>query len=384
MIPVRYNIGSLWNRKVGTLMTILGIGLTVSIFVAMMALVYGLDATFVETGHDYDLVVVRQGGLNEVNSFFNRSLFQTVRFLPGVARGSNGVPLACGEIVVVIAVTRKTGDSSNVLVRGTSELGISMRPEAKLVRGRWLQPGLREIVVSTSLANRFQDMNVGDSLAFGRSPWTVVGVFDAGGTAYDSEIWANYNEIAQEWERHIYSSILVRAENEAAATDIIRRIADDERIKLQAIPQKKYYADQTSTSVGVKALGYFIAVVMGIGAGFAAMNMMYGAVMSRAGEVATLRALGFQRRSILASFLLESLIVSALGGVVGCLLALPVNGISTGTANFQSFSEVLFNFRITPQILAEGILFALVVGVLGGYLPARRASKVKLADVMKE
>lgn len=384
MIPVRYNIGSLWSRKIGTLMTILGIGLTVSIFVAMMALVNGLDATFVETGHDSDLVVVRQGGLNEVNSFFNRNLFQTVRFLPGVAKGTDGAPLACGEIVVVIAVTRKTGDSSNVLVRGTSELGILMRPEAKLVRGRWLKPGLREIVVSKSLANRFQDMNVTDSLAFGRSPWQVVGVFDAGGTAYDSEIWADYNQVAQEWERSIYSSILVRAENEAAVADIIRRIADDERIKLQAIPQKKYYADQTSTSVGVKALGYFIAVVMGIGAGFAAMNMMYGAVMSRAGEVATLRALGFRRRSILASFLLESLIVSALGGVIGCLLALPINGISTGTANFQSFSEVLFNFRITPQVLAEGIFFAVVVGVLGGYLPARRASRLKLADVMKE
>jgi len=383
-IPLRYNIGSLLARWPGTLMTAGGIGLTVAIVVTMMALVGGLESTFIETGRDNQLIVIRQGSLNEVNSYFNRDLFQMIRFLPGVAKDDRGEALASGEIIVVINHARMGGESSNVLVRGLSDMGFVLHPEAKIVAGRRLNPGLREIMVSRSLSQRFQSMALGDSIRFARSEWKVVGIFDTGGTAYDSEVWADYNEIAQDWDRPIYSSILLRADSPAAADQIRRRVADDQRINLQAISQRQYFAEQTSSSMGIRTLGFFIAVVMGIGACFAAMNMMYGAVMSRATEIAALRAIGFRRRSILASFLVESLIVGAAGGIIGCIVALPMHGVSTGTANFQAFSEILFNFRITPAIVLRGLLFALTVGVLGGYLPARRAARTRLIDVMRE
>jgi putative ABC transport system permease protein len=383
-IPLRYNIGSLWARRTGTAMTVFGIGLTVSIFITMTALVTGLESTFVTTGHDDNLIVIRQGSLNETNSYFGRDLLQVVRLLSGVARDAKQEPLAFGEIIVNINHTRIGGESSNIIVRGTSEAALALRPEARIVEGRMFRSGFREIVPSRSLSTRFEKLTTGSTIHFGRSDWQVVGLFDAGGTAYDSEIWADYNEVAQDWDRPIYSSILLRAESAQAAEQIQARVTEDRRINLQAIPQKKYFADQASTAVGVKMLGDFIALIMGIGACFAAMNMMYGSVMARSREVATLRAIGFRRRNILASFLVESLIVGLLGGVAGCILALPVHGLSAGTANFQTFSEVLFHFRLTPGVFLRGLIFAAAVGILGGYLPARRAARIKLVQLLRD
>ncbi|MEW5977735.1 MAG: ABC transporter permease [Acidobacteriota bacterium] len=383
-IPLKYNIGSLWVRRVGTFMTALGIGLTVAIVVTMMALVHGLDRTFVDTGHENQLIVIREGSLNEVNSYFNRDLFQTVKLLPGIAADDGGEPMAAGEIIVVINHPRITGESSNVVVRGTSEMGLKLRPEAELVQGRWFRRGLREIVVSESLSNRFQNMRMGETLHMSRSDWKVVGVFNAGGTAYDSEILADYEDVAQDWDRPIYASVLLRASGGGAFEQIKQRISDDRRIHLQAVAQKEYFREQTVSSIGIKGLGLFIALVMGVGSCFAAMNMMYGMVMSRTREVGTLRALGFSRWSILSSFMLESILLSLLGGILGCLLALPLHGLSTGTANFASFSEVLFNFQITPAILMQGMIFAGVVGFLGGGLPALRAARTTLIDALRQ
>jgi putative ABC transport system permease protein len=365
-------------------MTVFGIGLTVSIFVIMTALVAGLEATFVDTGHEDQLIVIRQGSLNETNSYFGRDLFQVVRFLPGIARGPNQDPLAIGEIVVNVNHTRIGGENSNIIFRGTSEDSLTLRPEAKIVAGRMFRSGLREVVASQALSRRFQNLTPGSTVHFGRSDWAVVGLFDTEGTAYDSEVWGDYNAVAQDWDRPIYSSILLRVQNASASEQIRKRIADDRRINLQAIPQKKYFADQASTSLGIRLLGNFIAIVMGIGACFAAMNMMYGSVMSRSREVATLRAIGFRKRSILASFLFESMLVGFLGGILGCLLALPMHGISGATANFETFSEVFFYFRLTPRILLGGLMFAVAVGILGGYLPARRAARTKLIELLRE
>lgn len=365
-------------------MTVFGIGLTVSIFITMTALVAGLESTFVETGHDDQLIVIRQGSLNETNSYFGRDLFQVVRFLPGIAQGTGQGPLAIGEIVVNVNHTRMGGESSNIILRGTSEQVLTLRPEAKIVEGRMFRSGLREVVASRSLSRRFQNLTPGATVRFGRSDWAVVGLFDTGGTAYDSEVWADYGAVAQDWDRPIYSSILLRVESQSAAELIRKRIADDQRINLQAIPQKQYFADQASTAVGIKMLGNFIAVIMGVGACFAAMNMMYGSVMSRSREIATLRAIGFRRRNILASFLLESMLLGLLGGLLGCLLALPMHGISAATANFETFSEVLFHFKLTPEILLRGLVFSLVVGITGGYLPARRAARVRLIELLRD
>ncbi|MBP1595464.1 MAG: hypothetical protein H6Q05_841 [Acidobacteria bacterium] len=383
-IPLRYNLGSLLARRTGTAMTVVGIGLTVAIFVIMTALVWGLESTFVETGHDNQLIVIRQGSLNETNSYFGRDLFQVVRFLPGVSRGENREPLAFGEIVVNVNHTRIDGENSNFILRGTVEPALALRPEVRLVEGRMFRGGLRELVASRAMSARFPDLALGSTVHLGRSDWNVVGIFESGGSAYDSEAWGDYGAVAQDWDRPVYSSIILRAESDAAAAQIRTRIADDQRINLQAIPQKQYFSDLASASTGIKLLGNFIAVIMGIGACFAAMNMMYGSVMSRTREIATLRAIGFRGRSILASFLLESMIVGCLGGILGCLLALPMHGISAATANFETFSEVLFHFKITPGILLRGILFAVTVGILGGYLPARRAARLRLIDLLRE
>jgi putative ABC transport system permease protein len=382
-IPIKYNIGSLWVRRVGTLMTALGIGLTVAIYITMQALVSGLDATFVETGHPNHLIVIREGSLNEVNSYFNRDLLGTIKLLPGIRQDEGGEPRAAGELLVVINHPRVTGESSNLVVRGTSEMGLRLRPEMRLVAGQWFARGLREVVVSQSISRRFQNMRLGDTLHMSRSDWKVVGVFDAGGTAYDSEVFTDVEDVAQDWDRPIYTSMLLEALDAPAAKELTRRVADDRRIHLQAIAQKEYFKSQAVSSVGIKALGGFIAVVMGVGSCFAAMNMMYATVLSRTKEVGTLRALGFSRWSILSSFMLEATLLALLGGLVGCILALPLHGISTGTANFATFSEVLFNFRITPRILLHGMLFATFVGVLGGVLPARRASQVTLMEALR-
>jgi putative ABC transport system permease protein len=358
-IPIRYNLRSLWVRKVGTMMTAVGIGLTVAVLVVLMALVSGLDSTFVDTGHEDHLVILRKGSQNEINSYFGRDLYQQIRFLEGVARDAENEPWAVGEIVVVINYERLAGDSSNVMFRGTGDRGFEMRPEIEMLEGRKFKKGVREVVVSSSLSNRFKDMKIGDTLSIANSEWKVVGIFDAGGTAYNSEIWG-------------------------AAEALTTRIDEDRRIQLQAISQVDYYNQQTLSSVGVKALGVFIAVVMGIGSCFAAANMMYGTVLARFKEVGTLRAIGFKRRSILASFLMESIVLAILGGILGCIIALPVHGISTGTTNLASFSEVLFNFRITPAILLWAVLFASLVGIIGGFLPALRAARLRLVDVLRD
>jgi putative ABC transport system permease protein len=383
-IPLRYNLGSLWARRTGTVMTVVGIGFTVVIFITMAALANGLESTFVETGQANQWIVIRQGSLNETNSYFGRDLFQVVRFLPGVARGPDEEPIAVGEIVVNVNHTRLDGEASNLILRGTSEKALTLHPEMVLVEGRMFRSGLREVVAGRSLSLRFQNLTVGSTVHFGRSDWTVVGLFDAGGSAYDSEVWADYGAVSLDWDRPIYSCILLRVENDAAGEEIRRRIADDRRINLQAIPQKKYFADQSSTSIGVKLLGNFIAVMMGIGACFAAMNMMYGSVMSRSREIATLRAIGFRRRNILTSFLFESVLLGLMGGILGSVLALPVHGISAATANFETFSEVLFHFKLTPGILLQGMIFAVAVGVVGGYLPARHAARVKLIEILRD
>jgi putative ABC transport system permease protein len=383
-IPLKYNLRSLLVRWVGTLMTAIGIGLTVAIFIIMMALVNGLDSTLVQTGHDNHFVVIRSGSQNEVNSYFDRSLFDTVRLLDGIAHDESGQPLAAGEIAVIINHPRLTGEPSNVMVRGTSDTGFAIRPEVRITSGRKFRRGLRELIVSESLSRRFRDLQLGKTIRIARSDWKVVGVFSAGGTAYDSEAWADYEDVAQEWDRPIYSAIVVKAQNETAAAQLKTRIADDRRIQLQAIEQKSYFAEQALSSIGLKALGYFIALIMGIGSCFAAMNMMYAAVMGRMKEVGTLRALGFPRRSILGSFLVESLILALAGGLLGCLMALPLHGMSTGTLNFMTFSEILFNFRITPDVLLKGLLFSAVVGLAGGILPARRAARIRLVEVLRD
>ena len=376
MIPIRYNLRSIVVRKVGTAMTVLGVALTVAVFVSILAMVQGLQNTLVETGDPLNLVVIRKGSLSEVNSFFNRDI-------RGIIETIDGVDRVAGEIIVLINSPRTTGETTNIMVRGISESSLELRPQVKIAEGRMLRPGLRELVVSRSIANRFSNTQLGESLKIGRTTWKVVGIFDAGQTAYASEAWADYNEIAQEWERPIYSSLLVRARDDSAIPSIKHRIEEDRRVKLDVFGEKEYFAEQTSAAQPIQYLGYLVGAIMAIGSCFAVMNTMYAATTYRTREIATLRVLGFKRHNILLSFFLESIVLSLLGGVLGCLLALPINGISTGTANFNNFAEVVFEFQITPTLMAEGMAFAVIMGSIGGLLPARLAASIPIVRALR-
>jgi len=377
MIPFKYNLRSLIVRRVGTVMTVFGVALTVSVFISILAMVQGIQGVFVDTGEPLNLLVIRQGSQSETNSFFAREI-------KGIVETMDGVSTVSGEAIVLLNQERSSGGSTNVVLRGISDKSLELRPKIKLVEGRMFRPGLREVVVAKTISGRFKNTRLGDKVKIGKTTWDIVGLIDAAHTAYDSEIWADYNEVAGEFERPIYSSLLIRVADASSIQTLKDRIANDPRIKLDVFREQEYFANQTSTATPIKVMGYVVAIIMAIGSCFAIMNTMYAATAYRSREIATLRVLGYKRRNILVSFMLESLVLSVLGGIVGVMLALPVNGISTGTMNFQSFSEIVFQFRITPQLMAEGILFAAVMGVIGGLLPARSAAKALIVRALRE
>jgi putative ABC transport system permease protein len=376
MIPVRYNLRSLIIRRVGTIMTVLGVALTVAVFVSILAMGTGLQSIYMDTGDPLNLILIRQGSQVETNSFFNRNLKLIVE-------ATEGVTAVAGEVVVLVNHPRLAGGSANVVVRGISDKSMELRPRVKLVEGRMFRRGLREIIVSRPIAQRFKDTRLGDTIKMGRGMWNVVGIVDASHTAYDSEIWGDYNEISAVFERYVYNSLLVRCADEASLPVVRDRIAKDRRIQLDVFTQKEYFESQTGTGSAVKFLGYIIAAIMAVGSCFAVMNTMYAATAYRTREIATLRVLGFNRRNILISFMIESLVLALLGGIVGCVLSLPMNGIATGMGNMATFSEVTFNFRVTPGLMLNGMIFAAVMGVLGGYLPARLAARIAIVRALR-
>src|SRR6185295_8137467 len=234
MIPIRYNLRSLIVRRVGTLMTVLGVALTVAVFVSVLAMVNGLESTFVDSGEPLNLILIRQSSQAETNSFFDRDIKPTVET-------TEGVSAVAGEIIVLINHPRVTGESANVIVRGISDKSFELRPRIKIVEGRMLRPGLREVLVSRSVSNRFKDARIGNKIKIGKSGWDVVGIFDASRTAYDSEVWGDYNEVSGEFERPIYSSLLVRCADAAALKTVREKLANDRRIKLDVFGQSEYF-----------------------------------------------------------------------------------------------------------------------------------------------
>jgi putative ABC transport system permease protein len=380
-IPISYNVRNLRLRKGLTLMTALGIALTVATAVFLMSLVAGLDRAFASTGDPHNVVVLRKGSDAELTGGFPLDTLQTLRSLAGVARDAKGEPLASGELVTIIVLPRSDG---NVTVRGTKAIGIALRPNIKLAEGRWFQPGQREVVVSKSIHARFGQSNVGDTMRFGKGSWTVVGVFDSGGSAYDSEIWGDVNQMAADFDRTDgVSSAYLRAEDTGTAAALAKQVSDDQRLKLDGVIETEYYAKQTRSGNTIKVVGYVVGFIMAIGSLFAAMNMMYATVAYRSREIATLRILGFSRPSILVSFVLESMLVSLLGALCGIALMLPFNGLQTGTSNQVTFSEVVFSLRITPAVAMWAIVIGVLVGFLGGLLPAWRAARLEILAALR-
>lgn len=383
-IPLKYNVRNLRARLITTIVTVSSISLTVAVFIALMALANGLQTAFVSTGQPNNLLILRQNAGTETNSTISPQAFQVLKYLPGVVQEPTGEPRASAEAIVLINLPRRnTTERSNVLIRGVAVTSLALHPQVKLLEGRWFTAGSRDIVVSQRMARRFQHTAMGETLRFGKGAWHVVGMFDAGGTAYDSEIWADVNQVKDDYGREVYSSVYVQAADAAQLASLAARIRSDQRLKLDAKSETQYYAEQVGIGKVIQAYAVFIGVVMAIGSVFAAMNAMYGAVVSRFREIGILRVLGFSQRSILLSFTIESLLLALSGGVLGCLLALPINGLSTGTTNFQTFSEVAFAFRVTPGLLLWGMIFAGVIGLGSGLMPALRAAKRPLLDALR-
>ncbi|HMG35094.1 MAG TPA: ABC transporter permease [Blastocatellia bacterium] len=384
-IPLKYNLRNLVVRKVSTLMTVGTVALVVAVFVALMSLANGLNRLLVSTGSPENLLIIRTGSQTEVNSQVTRDAFQLIQTLPGVAHDNQGKPLASAELCVLVNLPRRgTAEPTNVTIRGVSDAGFQLRPQLKLVEGRMFKPGVGEAIVSRKVAERFSGAGIGETIHLGRVDWTVVGLFDAGGTAFDSEIWADSNVVADAFDRSQFSSVLAKAESVSTRDQLANRIEGEQRLKLETKPETKYYEEQTAAAGPMKVLGIFVAIVMGVGACFGGMNTMYAAVAHRTREIGTLRALGFSRGSILLSFVIESIIIALIGGAVGCLLALPVNGISTGTMNFRTFSELTFSFRITADLLVSAIIFSAFLGLLGGLLPSRMAARLPIIKALRE
>jgi len=385
-IPISYNIRNLKLRKGLTIMTALGIALTVTTAIFIMALLAGLQRAFVSSGDPNNVLVLRKGSEAELSGGFDATAFPVLKNLPGIAKDSHGEPMASGEWVVVIVLPRKGGTGEvNVTVRGMMPAGLEMRPTAKLVEGRWFTPGQREVVVSQSIHKRFLNANVGDSMAFGKGPWQVVGVFDAGGSAYDSEIWGDVNQMAADFDRQGgFSSAYLRATDPVAADALKHRVSDDQRLKLEGVLEPDYYAKQTSSGAPIRIIGWIVAIIMAIGSSFAAMNTMYAAVAYRSREIATLRVIGFSRPSILTSFVFESLLLSLLGALVGILLMLPLNGMTTGTSNNLTFSEIVFSLRMTVPVVVTAVGFALIMGLFGGIAPAWHAARRDIIAALRD
>src|SRR5580658_136749 len=384
-IPVTYNLRNLVVRKTTTLMTALGIALTVAVLLAMMALLTGLRATLSSSGDPLQIIVMRKGSETELVSNFTREQFQDLKFKAGIACDQNCDSLASLEIVTVINLASVDApEGANVTVRGLLPIGLEMRQGLKISSGHWFNAGKRELVVGKSIAQRYPGAALGKRITFGRGEWEVVGVMDAGKSAQNSEIFGDLNQVSTDLDRtEVLSSALVRAADAITAAALLKSINDDQRLNMNAVSEKEYYALQTQSAAPIEFLGIFVCIIMAIGSSFAAMNTMYAAVARRAREIGTLRVLGFSRGSILFSFFVESVLLAGLGGVLGCLLVFPLNGVTTGIGS-TTFSELAFSFRVTPQIMLAGIVFAALLGAFGGVFPASSAARKEILVALRE
>ena len=387
-IPLVYNLRSLRARWTSTVVAILGIAGTVGVFVAMLSLARGFEATLVASGSARNAIVRRAGSTSEMDSGVPVDQVRVIEDVPGVARAPGIGPLVSPEVVVVAAFPMRRGDTDgNTQVRGVSPKALEVRPTVQLVAGRMFRPGLAELVVGKNVPTAFSGFDLGSTVRFGGSAWTIVGVVDAGGTAFDSEVWADATVLKQVFQRppSLFQSVTVRLTSAEAFDAFKDALTSDPRVTVQVDREVDYYAKQSrQLTTVITVLGSMVAAVMGIGAVFGALNTMYSAVTERAREIATMRALGFAAGSVVVSFVIESLCLALVGGLLGCAVVLPLNGLTTGTMNWQTFSHLAFAFRITPTLLALGVAFALVMGLVGGVPPAIRAARARVAVALRE
>ena len=384
-IPFSYILRNLGKRRLTTALTAGGMALVVYVFATVLMLAAGLKETLVSTGQDDNVVVIRRGSQTEVQSGVDRAQAGVIESLPEIATGEDGRPLVSQETVVLISLPkRETGRPSNVIIRGVMPAGVALRPQVRIVEGRMFRPGSSEIIAGRAVAKGFQGAGVGETMRFASRDWTVVGVFDAGRSGFDSEVWGDADQMLQAFRRLAFSSVIFRLADAGGYDSVKARLESDPRLTLEAKRETQFYAEQSEALAKfISYLGTTISVIFSIGAIIGAMITMYASVASRTAEIGTLRALGFSRGSILAAFLAEALLLGLAGGVAGLAAASAMQVVSISTTNFQTFAELAFRFTLTPSIVASSLAFALLMGFVGGFLPAARAARMKIVDALR-
>jgi putative ABC transport system permease protein len=386
-IPILYNIRSMLRRPVSTALTALGVGLVVAVFIGMLALANGFQAALVRTGSDQNVIVLRRSADAEINSGIERPAASLISASPHVAKGADGRALLSPEAYMIVPLPRLASDTNalaNVVVRGISDAAWEVRTNIRIIAGQKPASGRAEVCIGRKLAGRMPNTNLGETIRFGGRGWTVVCHFEAGGSAFESEVWAENEQVLPVFKRDVFNSVTFRLADPRGFDEVKRALEDNRQITVDVHRESAFYASQSQLlGTILRILAILITSIMAVGAIFGAVNTMYAAVSARTPEIAVLLTLGFPPRSVLASFLAESAIIAFAGGLIGCLLALPINGIVTSTTNWASFSEIAFSFMVTPALMLAGILFAVIMGVLGGFFPARRAAKLPVIQALR-
>jgi putative ABC transport system permease protein len=386
-VPIVYNLRSMKVRWLTAVAAVLGIAGTVGVFVAMLALAHGFRATLVNSGSPDNVLIRRAGSSAELDGSVALEQVQAIEDEPGVAH-DNGKPLVSPEAVLIAGFNLKaTGTNANVQIRGVSPIVLKVRPNVKIIEGRFFEPGLAELVIGKNVTSTYEGLELGQTIPFGGQTWKVVGVFDAGGSSFDSEVWADSRVLNQVYKRpdNLYQSVTVRLTSPAAFQQFKDAVTADPKLTVQVDHEVEYYARQSQVlTTLITILGGLVVLIMGVGAVIGALNTMYAMISERSREIGTMRAIGFSQFSIVLSFVFEALVIAFIGGVIGCVSVLKLNGYTTGTMNMQTFSHVAFAFQITPILLAVGILFALLMGVVGGVPPAIRAARRPVALALRE
>jgi putative ABC transport system permease protein len=387
-VPLTYNVRSVKIRWVSSAVTVVGIAGAVGVFIAMLSLAWGFRMALVSSGSPENAIVRRAGATSEMESALIIDQVRIISDAPGVARDDDGQPLVSAEVVVMTNLPKKAvGTDVNVPVRGVTAKGTDVRRLVRIVNGRFFTPGLAELVVGRNVMETIAGLEMGGRTKFGGREWTIVGSFDAGGSAFDSEMWCDANLLNATFDRppEVFQAVTARLTSADAFQAFKDSLTSDPRLNVQVDRERDYYASRSELITAlITSLGFLVAFVMGIGAVFASLNTMYSAVAARAREIATLKALGFSPVSIVVSFVLESVLIALVGGAMGCLAVLPVNGLAVSTINWQTFSHLAFAFRVTPLLLLLGLLFALGMGFFGGLLPAIRAARLPVVSALRE
>jgi len=385
-IPIVYNFRSVRARWTSAIVAVLGIAGTVGVFIAMLSLARGFKATLVSSGTEDNAIIMRAGATSELTGGVDLNSVKIIQDAPGIARGADG-PLVTPEIVIVAPIPLiSTGTDANVQVRGVSKNVLEIRRQIRIVQGRMFTPGLAEVVVGKNANISYSGLTIGNTISLGSVRWKVVGVFDAGGSSFDSEVWADAHMLGPAYNRgeNFFQSVTVHLASPNSLQQLRDALTTDPRLTVDATREIDYYSKQSNRLTAlITTLGGVVATVMAVGAVFGALNTMYSAVSERGREIATMRALGFGGPSVVLSFLIEALLIAFVGGLVGCGAVLPLNGYTTGAMNLQTFSHVAFAFMITPELMVRGIFFALVMGVVGGLLPAIRAAVIPVASALR-